>query len=1128
MIFGTGGSPIRIDEYVHARKAICLFVKKIKQKYQGTRPPKVSPVARPYQAQYFGDLRRLHDGKIWNEFCHQFLFDWVGRFLLCFHKGISNSTTNAHAIYNSLRILLLGRRWLAPRAFVLTTNFDGAIPEYVKGGKSGPFAKAKSRKQCLVIDEQDRIKLIPQHGVDEDAVGNTIPWIITLRGDVYHALCENPLCSMGNKKVSVYESLNSILTPLAQPGSWLQDNHEILNTLEAQITSERRPTVNEALKSHEVFKELNRHLEEVVDAILRCPECGGQRTLSISFPGLEIKEAEIAAVMARVWQTIGSRISTIMTIGFSGNSDREVVGHLASFADKLGCKWFHLTKPSELGSESPFITQEAVRHEGQRILGSRFKPIEYSDASSRLSEILRGACRKTTELVQLAMDSSSNAKVSVNSREIAPDGLWIRRSSGNTPVHVLSGGKTKSRVLQKNFPEIVYDAYKTIVTENALGCDLQRISQLALKDYWWNPYPDTGSDGTSGRDPIEHNRLNHSIGVMRVADLWAACLKKCRSDLLKGAKASVRTTVAAVDTEATLDMSEDSKISTSTPDFNIPWTRLRVHLLLAALMHDIGHAPFSHLIEEVFNELHWSLDGRTPYSHEQLSVVRARHVIEAACGKHIDCDWVCRLIQGASGIHWVDAILNSPFDADKIDYLFRDQWWLGMSGRQGARYGWLGDFLSAQTMSPQGQIFLNGPSAVAAFKLLSERCYLYDTVYFSPKARVMERMVRHVLCTYFTLKISDAISKAVCEHIRRRLPSKKPLAAITIGSLLRNKAFIEKIIEPGVPDQPQLHLHAIQQFLSLFSKSKQQAAGDRSLPQEDLGVVKIAYCLADLLYMTKGHFPRTTALVSKAQTEAMEPSEPDRQGQRLSDQERHPLEGFLIKYRGTAQNVPPELGILGEIGLWALERSQKDDCTHSVGQYKELADLCALLLDPEYSPHNSTKADEPSTRLDYANGRWLDRVFRKHCIAGPYVLRPPGPLDHGSVHDAEDWLDQKKAKLSEIGRQLSAEHPGRVLVDIIGPIRVRGYPRSRTMHSADGKPYICEQYWVPDGDPLSWSVTSTAAVPLYRVDFRQSIPYAYKLRVLLIDPTGQEKGRAAVIDCFRKACKDRDILLEEE
>jgi hypothetical protein len=156
----------------------------------------------------------------------------------------------------------------------------------------------------------------------------------------------------------------------------------------------------------------------------------------------------------------------------------------------------------------------------------------------------------------------------------------------------------------------------------------------------------------------------------------------------------------------------------------------------------------------------------------------------------------------------------------------------------------------------------------------------------------------------------------------------------------------------------------------------------------------------------------------------------------------------------------------------------------------------------------------------------MDRVYEQHCIGGPYVLRAPNHLK--TVHEAERWLKERRAQVFEIGRQLANEIPGRALVDVTGPVKVRSYPEKRVIHDRAGVPVVAEQFWVPAGDPHTWSVRSEATQPLWAVDFRESIPQAYKLRVLLIDPAAKMDGRGAVVDMFRKTCLDHGIELQED
>lgn len=84
------------------------------------------------------------------------------------------------------------------------------------------------------------------------------------------------------------------------------------------------------------------------------------------------------------------------------------------------------------------------------------------------------------------------------------------------------------------------------------------------------------------------------------------------------------------------------------------------------------------------------------------------------------------LIESNTGKPYLDAIVNSAVDADKIDYIFRDLRFLQFgSSLPPEQNGWLQEFLSDQDLSPEGLIRLNGRSVLMAKELLETRRRLY-------------------------------------------------------------------------------------------------------------------------------------------------------------------------------------------------------------------------------------------------------------------------------------------------------------------------------------------------------------------------------------------------------------------
>ena len=1014
-LFGASGTPIDINPYDFARKAILNKYGKL-EKYGGTMIsfPVTPPLPRPIQSRFFSDLKKWDNGQLWSDFCTIFLEEWVKQHIeLC----NANHDDSIYKLITDNFVCKTARSGYFPDAVILTTNFDGAIPDYLmRSTESG------SVTHCYVLEDSLRIRRLAQMGaVPRKGFPKLIqsPYIMTLRGDVYHALCQNPFCSMGGKAVTAYEALR---------------------------VARREYFGAEAEKNNLECSEKN--IKGIAKGILKCPECQGDRLLTISFPGIEIKEQEIIGLMTAVWATFGMRVSVICTIGFSGNSDREVVSYLLKFANAADCCWFDfgvdaLPDLSATNSIAEIVGRlkngTAVReYAGRRLKANRFEVVDGGGAKENLLSL-------TSKLLPSGKQQEVPLGISDQSvsEHLPDDRLWV-----SSPASSIDLGNV---TMQRKMPIYLHTLLADISGAKSSLIRVGITSQLALKNYWWRP------SVSHDYDMSIHSRLFHSVGVLRVADVW---FRSIRNKQNYGSKN---------DEEA---------------------------LHCAALSHDIGHMPFSHLIEEVFRELNWSLDGSSAYSHEAVTHLGLKTILQDKADLYLRAS---KFIDGSSGKHWVDAILNSPFDADKIDYIFRDQRWIGLGGRTGQNHVWLSEFLSEQEVTPQGQIMLHGRSAVAAFKLLSERAYLYDMLYYAPKVRVMERMTRYILVKYFTLRIAPRITRAMIRGVASQNHK-------TIAEYWLDHDFVEAILGKGFSRKPDTMAMS---FLSSIKQS--HADGEGTSPLADIGAVKLAFSIAEVYRMVDMQF----RLSRKYRT-----PNPPRTGDKDNDVTAYEYYLRQAHASKTEEDIT-ERKIITEIGAWAVRESRHVKAKQRQNDYIELVKLCHLVLDPNYAEIGETLEESKN-----ADGKWLDRVFLSQCIGGPYVVR--APLHIENMHETERWLDEKKRALEEIGRQLSCEHPGRFLLDVTGPLKVRTYPRERIIHTNDGVPHVCEQFWVPAGDPQSWSAASRATVPLSSIDFRKSLSQAYKLRVLLIDPTNKEDARDIVIDRFRMACKSFNIALEDE
>lgn len=231
---------------------------------------------------------------------------------------------------------------------------------------------------------------------------------------------------------------------------------------------------------------------------------------------------------------------------------------------------------------------------------------------------------------------------------------------------------------------------------------LRRIRQLAWTD---QVYPGA-----------MHTRFEHSLGVMHVAtEMFDEIVKSSREVLERELKFD----------QAGLD-------------------RDRILVRLTALLHDVGHSPFSHAAEQLFPFR--SHDGQERFEHEEYSAAiireKLRHVIEnheLNNNYKIKADEIASLLEGSNDAGrsnvWRD-IISGQMDADRIDYLHRDSLHAGV---QYGRFDWR-RLIGCLSMVPcqEGYGFRLGVTEGglhAAESLVLARYLMFTQVYFH-KTRV--------------------------------------------------------------------------------------------------------------------------------------------------------------------------------------------------------------------------------------------------------------------------------------------------------------------------------------------------------------------------------------------------------
>jgi HD superfamily phosphohydrolase len=166
--------------------------------------------------------------------------------------------------------------------------------------------------------------------------------------------------------------------------------------------------------------------------------------------------------------------------------------------------------------------------------------------------------------------------------------------------------------------------------------------------------------------------------------------------------------------------------------------------LAAALLHDLGHGPFSHLFESALPE--------TP-SHEDWTVRLLKDPASEVNRVLTDYDTelparVADLVQGKHPLAYLAHAVSGTFDVDRCDYLLRDAHFTGV-GYGRFDLDWLLRSLRLGVSNQPTQappLAIDGPKGLPAIEsFVLARLFMFQQVYFHKASRASEWMLSRIL-----------------------------------------------------------------------------------------------------------------------------------------------------------------------------------------------------------------------------------------------------------------------------------------------------------------------------------------------------------------------------------------------
>jgi HD superfamily phosphohydrolase len=160
------------------------------------------------------------------------------------------------------------------------------------------------------------------------------------------------------------------------------------------------------------------------------------------------------------------------------------------------------------------------------------------------------------------------------------------------------------------------------------------------------------------------------------------------------------------------------------------------NLLAAALLHDIGHGPFSHVIDFILKEY-----CDTDHETKSFEFIDQLGWMDS---EGLNIEQIKKIIKGNHDYKFLNHIITGPLDCDKMDYLLRDSYHVGLKYSFDLNH-FIGNFRILGESSNFSDYELGLENNITSIKtaeiFLIIWKNMYDLVYHIRDSRIAEKMI---------------------------------------------------------------------------------------------------------------------------------------------------------------------------------------------------------------------------------------------------------------------------------------------------------------------------------------------------------------------------------------------------